>query len=868
MNEGLDPTLEQPPPDDPKRRRPRDPRIEPTTPLPPDHQAPAGGLAAAGLGDDVPQIPDVTLVSVIGRGGMGVVYRGRQTYLERDVAVKLLGSSADSGNFAARFQREAKLLAGMMHSNIVACFSAGTANSGHCYIVMEFIDGPDLGHWVREHGPLPARDALGVCRDLATALAHGHQLGIIHRDVKPANVLLQPRSRAAPDDFPFVVKLADLGLARSETRSPDQPEITMAGSILGTPSTMAPEQFDDPDSVDFRADIYGLGCVLYYVLTAQPAFPNAGLTTTIARKQAPVGPDPRQVCADVPEGVAKLVTEMLAADREDRPASYAALQQRCDELIRALGPEPRVDHRRSSVSKVAGAAVGAAVLAFGAWAFLRERGPGLEILTSPEEVREGVEVRLLAGVQDPELSYRWRQLVEGTEPVVDLATPNSREASFVAPEAAGPYALTFELNVSRKAGADPATRTVRLEIAASDDPPVVSVAQPTTVDEGQTVQLVAHARDPEGGLLEVLWTQDVQGTEPTLVIANPTTREPSIEIPQALEGYVLHLVLTVRDEAGHETRHPVDLTVTADDDPPQLVVDGPTDVVEDSSVVLTASAIDPEGAPTTLSWRQVMGRPVALPTAESAVNPGSLEFRAPFVVVAARIVIEVTASDGQRSTAVTRELRVRPRAMPLSRGQKVPLLTGEMGTRLARWRPLHQTGTWGDSIFASHDGVTGRDTAGVTAQALALPPGDWTLRGQLEPIVDETGKVLELAAVRLLIAKDEAIAFEIARAASGHVARVRRLRQQEDGAWLAYVQPSTCPETPGVWNEEDPLVFRVVHAAGRSIEFRWGAPNEPEPLGTCEVSLEAYQRAFQLDLVVDRGFACFCGFSLTGDGPR
>ncbi|MGE3164520.1 MAG: protein kinase [Planctomycetota bacterium] len=866
MNEPLDPTLEQSPLEDPQTGPP-DPHLEPTTPLPPDY-SPPDPAPSPGLGSDVPQIPDVTLVSVIGRGGMGVVYRGRQTYLERDVAVKLLGASGDSPHFAARFQREAKLLAGMMHPNIVACFSAGTTSSEHCYIVMEFIDGPDLGHWVREHGPLPARDALGVCRDIAAALAHGHGSGIIHRDVKPANVLLQPRSRAAPDDFAFVVKLADLGLARAEVRSADQPEITLAGSILGTPSTMAPEQFDDPDAVDFRADIYGLGCVLYYVLTGQPAFPNAGLTTTIARKQAPIGPDPRKLREDVPEGVAQLVMEMLAANRDHRPASYAVLQARCDALIHALGSSAP-GKRRGWRSRAGWVAAACAILALGGWAVWRGPAPTLELFASPEVVEEGVEVRLLAGVQDPEFVFRWRQVLVGNEPTVALANDAAREASFVAPEAAGSYRLTFELSASRGPDQAPIVSTIEFEVVADDDPPRVQVRGPSHATERETIGWVAEASDPEGGSTTYAWSQARQASEPELQLAEATSRTLSLVLPEANADYVLQLVLTVRDGTGRTTQQPLEVKVAATDDAPAITVDGPIEVREAESVRLVARAQDPEGAATTLRWVQTGGPALDLPAAAAdPLDPGGLEFDVPYCATPTTLVLEVEASDGHRTVTRAHTLQVLPRAdvESLDPGQTLALLTGEMGTRLAHWQTLDRAGTWGDSISSSHVGVVGRNPRGVTARGLPLPPGSWALTGRLEPIVDETGKILEVAGLRFLVGATEAISLEIARSDAGHTARVRRLRLQSDGQWHSYAQPSACDETPGLWSEDEGLHFAIVHHPGRSLDFTWG--DVAAPIVSCSLSLSEHQRAHRLDLVVDRGFACFCGFSLRGERPR
>ncbi len=276
-------------------------------------------------------IPDVVLESELGRGGMGVVYRGRQIYLERAVAVKLLlVDGANGQEFVQRFQREAKILASLAHPNIVSCYQAGVTAANCPYLVMEFIDGPTLKDWVITHGRVPVRDALALIRDLAKALDHAHESGIIHRDVKPENVLLAPSAREA--SFPFIAKLVDLGLARPSRASGDM-QLTRQGMIMGTPATMAPEQFDDPENVDYRADIYGLGCVLYHALIGKPAFDGQTIAAIITAKVSGEVPQATRAKADVPLAVNELVCALLARNRDQRPQSYREIIERCDVLL-------------------------------------------------------------------------------------------------------------------------------------------------------------------------------------------------------------------------------------------------------------------------------------------------------------------------------------------------------------------------------------------------------------------------------------------------------------------------------------------------------------------------------------------------------
>lgn len=285
------------------------------------------------LPEGLPKIPGITLHFEIARGGMGVVYSGRQDFLDRRVAVKLLSVELGGESFVQRFQREAKILAGIKHPNIVACHMAGTTDDGQSYLVMEYIDGPSLKKWITDHGPVSVPASLRLIRATAQALGHAHQLGIIHRDVKPENILLETVTSTALDvAFPFTPKVVDLGLARSNTGSASL-GLTSPGSVMGTPATMSPEQYDEPDAVDFRSDIYGLGCVFYEMLVGQPAFRARKLTEIVAQKRQPIAPNPCNENATIPPAVGALVQSMLAGNRDERPRSYKELDERIADLI-------------------------------------------------------------------------------------------------------------------------------------------------------------------------------------------------------------------------------------------------------------------------------------------------------------------------------------------------------------------------------------------------------------------------------------------------------------------------------------------------------------------------------------------------------
>ena len=283
-------------------------------------------------------LPDIEIGEELGRGGMGIVFKGRQTYIDRPVAIKVLRQhSSETVTFVPRFQREAKILAQLQHPNIVACHQAGVSDQGDCYLVMEYIDGMDLRDAITDQGPLPEKALLRLGHEMASALQHANEHNIIHRDVKPDNILLQPLSDGE-DQWPWRAKLADLGLARPQQTALGDQNITAAGMVVGTPSTMAPEQIDQPDTVDFRADMYGLGCVLFQAATGEAAFSASSFSKLIQAKTTGPVPDPSIARPDLSPATCDIIRTMLARDPDDRYASYEVLIQKISQLRMAQPP--------------------------------------------------------------------------------------------------------------------------------------------------------------------------------------------------------------------------------------------------------------------------------------------------------------------------------------------------------------------------------------------------------------------------------------------------------------------------------------------------------------------------------------------------
>lgn len=208
--------------------------------------------------DLAPLLPQYKIDCLIGRGGMGAVYRGTQLALDRPVAIKILPPDLDDahGTYAERFKNEARMMAKMDHPAIVAVFDFGETSQRQLYFVMAFIDGTDVSQMISEQGRLPADHALAVTAHVCDALSYAHERGIVHRDIKPANILI---------NYEGQVKVADFGLAKAlETSSGT---LTKTGLAVGTPDYLAPETLNSGSEIDGRADLFAIGVMLYQMLT-------------------------------------------------------------------------------------------------------------------------------------------------------------------------------------------------------------------------------------------------------------------------------------------------------------------------------------------------------------------------------------------------------------------------------------------------------------------------------------------------------------------------------------------------------------------------------------------------------------------------
>lgn len=294
------------------------------------------------------------ILDEIGRGGMGRVYKAMHATMHRLVAVKVLSSKFLKTERAQKlFQREVRAAAKLVHPNIVTAYDADLVGDRH-YMVLEFVDGPNLERLVREHGPLTVGQACEFARQVATGLQFAFERGMVHRDIKPANLLVQgsgpltlPSSPArgegttAPSPLAgeegrvrggCTVKILDFGLARLHTPSgdgrPDESSILAENNaVLGTPDYVSPEQAQNVHAADIRSDLYSLGCTLFFLLTGQPPFPGGRLLDKVARHTKEKAPRVEKLRPDVPPAVSHIVEKLLAkkpAERFQTPAELAA----------------------------------------------------------------------------------------------------------------------------------------------------------------------------------------------------------------------------------------------------------------------------------------------------------------------------------------------------------------------------------------------------------------------------------------------------------------------------------------------------------------------------------------------------------------
>jgi serine/threonine-protein kinase len=266
-----------------------------------------------------PRIPGYRIDGLIGRGTTGTVYRAVQLAVEREVALKVLHPElAQRPQVVQRLQREARTMARLAHPHVVGAIDMGQVD-GRWWFAMELVDGPSLAQHLRTHGPLSEREALRLFAPLCEALEHLSEHGVVHRDVKPANILLERAGRGETQHLR--ARLADLGLAVGER----DPSLTVHGGTLGTPHYISPEQSRDPRDVDVRSDLWALGATLFHAVCGRPPFEGDSAAEVLSAVLHQPVPDPRRIVPRLSPGLALVVRKCLVRDPARRYQSPAEL---------------------------------------------------------------------------------------------------------------------------------------------------------------------------------------------------------------------------------------------------------------------------------------------------------------------------------------------------------------------------------------------------------------------------------------------------------------------------------------------------------------------------------------------------------------
>jgi WD40 repeat protein len=435
------------------------------------------GLASAGesAGPGVPAAledhPRYRVRELLGVGGMGAVYRAEHQLMARPVALKVINKSlTDNPAAVERFRREVRAAARLVHPNIVHAYDAEQAGDSH-FLVMEYVEGTTLARLVAERGPLPVAEACDYIRQAAQGLQHAHEEGMVHRDIKPHNLMRTPDGR---------IKILDFGLARFARESapaaagaadgtgPAAPWLTDADTVMGTPDYIAPEQVANAHAADIRADIYSLGCTLYDLLAGHAPFPDG---TAVEKVAAHARQAPRRLTElrdDVPAALARVVGRMMAKDPAQRYPTPA-------EVAQALAPFAAGAGRRRWRPAVA---VAAAVLLGGLGLAGYLYGPAVYRLATDQG-------QLVITVDDPKVEVVLRQ--QG----ILVRDPTAGLEYRLQPGAHDLKAGTYELDVTGADGLHVSTREFTIKRGGK-------VAVQVTLNAAQAEQRQDKPFGPDG----------------------------------------------------------------------------------------------------------------------------------------------------------------------------------------------------------------------------------------------------------------------------------------------------------------------------------------------------------------------------------
>lgn len=273
----------------------------------------------------ISRISRYEIISQIGEGGIGIVYKAVDPNLNKTVAIKVLSGGNLRDDQKARFQNEAKALAELKHRLIPEIYNFSVMEDGSPYMVMEFIEGISLDYVIKQEESLPVCQVVDIALQVCDALSHAHSLGVFHRDIKPSNIILQ---KEGPSQNP--VKIVDFGLVKFEVALGREQFLTRTGTVVGSPAYMSPEQIRT-DQIDGRSDVYSLGCVLFEMLTGHPPFHGKSVFETVSLHLSSEPPTLSELLSPKDKGFADIVSKCLAKNPADRYQSMSELRRDIEE---------------------------------------------------------------------------------------------------------------------------------------------------------------------------------------------------------------------------------------------------------------------------------------------------------------------------------------------------------------------------------------------------------------------------------------------------------------------------------------------------------------------------------------------------------
>jgi serine/threonine protein kinase len=276
------------------------------------------------------------LIDRLGEGAMAQVFKAYHASMDRMVALKIIPRERLSNPVAVeRFSREVKAIARLAHPNVVIAFEFSQAGEAH-FLAMELVEGIDLAKLVQQSGPLPIARACEYIRQASLGMQHAHEKGLVHRDIKPGNLMV---TRAGPD-APAVIKILDFGLTRFESETPQGTRLTQLGRIVGTVDYIAPEQAHNAQTADIRADVYSLGCTLFYLLTGKPPFLGTDAVARIGARVIGSAPSVRSLRPEVPSALDKVLARMMARQPAARYQTPGEVAEALQPFAAAAGQNP------------------------------------------------------------------------------------------------------------------------------------------------------------------------------------------------------------------------------------------------------------------------------------------------------------------------------------------------------------------------------------------------------------------------------------------------------------------------------------------------------------------------------------------------